>query len=70
MSLFREHLTAPPKEKGSVFSMSQLNLMGGAASEKGASDGRCGIPPPQAVGRIINALVAELFATNKITMLR
>eukprot|EP00597_Dinobryon_sp_UTEXLB2267_P001207 CAMPEP_0170073806 /NCGR_PEP_ID=MMETSP0019_2-20121128/11181_1 /TAXON_ID=98059 /ORGANISM="Dinobryon sp., Strain UTEXLB2267" /LENGTH=490 /DNA_ID=CAMNT_0010283619 /DNA_START=660 /DNA_END=2132 /DNA_ORIENTATION=+ len=68
LSLFREQLIAAPKDKG-VFAVGNLNLLGGS-SEKDTMDGSRGIPPSQAVGRIINALVAELFATNKITMLR
>ena len=67
MSMFREDMTLPPKEKGGFI----RNLMG-AKAKKGEStgDGRIGISPGKAIGRIINALVANLFATNNVTMLR
>ena len=67
MSMFRDDMTLPPKEQGGFI----RNLMGGK-SKRGEEDGdgRVGISPGMAVGRIINSLVTHLFATNQVTMLR
>ena len=65
LSLFRKDLTNPRKEKAGFV----LNLMSGPKPKKDG-DGRVGISPANAVGRIINALIANLFATNNVAMLK
>lgn len=67
MSMFRDDMTLPPKEQGGFI----RNLMGGKAKKgEDVGDGRIGISTGKAIGRILNALVAHLFATNNVTMLR
>ena len=68
MSMFREDMTRLPKEKGVGFIRNLISVK--AKKGENSDDGRIGISPAKAGGRVINALITNLFATNHVTMLR